>query len=250
MIWRDAKRGGVRDSSRTWRRRWSFTSKNLAVNDETPIEWAQLSAPWRTAFELAWEGLLAGSPPVGAVVVDPAGQVIARGRSRRHEATAPAGELAGSRLAHAEVNALAALPVDSTEDIWLLVTLEPCYLCTAAAAISHVSGVWFAGSDPMWRFLEDIATFHPELQRRDYERRGPMPGPIGAWATLLPLIERVRRNPTGTRIDASATVGSELVDYARDLVASHGATQLMVMPLDAAVTSIWPDLVELSNSMP
>ncbi len=211
------------------------------------MQWAQLPAPWRTAFELAWEGLLAGSPPVGAVVVDRAGEVVARGRSRRHEATAPPGELAGSRLAHAEVNALAALPVDSNQDVWLFVTLEPCYLCAAAAAISHVAGVWFAGSDPMWRFLEDIATFHPELERRRYQRRGPMSGPIGAWASLLPLIERVRRNPTGTRIDAFEAAGGDLVEYARDLVASDRANELMHMPLDAAVTSIWRDLVELSS---
>ena len=134
--------------------------------------------------------------------------------------------------------------------MWLLVTLEPCYLCTAAAAISHVAGVWFAGSDPMWRFLEDIASFHPELQRREYERRSPMPGPVGAWATLLPLIERVRRDPTGIRLDAFDTVGTELVDYARDLVVSDRDCELMLMPLDDAVTSIWPDLVERSTEFP
>ena len=77
-----------------------------------------------------------------------------------------------------------------------------------------------------------------------------MPGPVGAWATLLPLIERVRRDPTGIRLDAFDTVGTELVDYARDLVVSDRDCELMLMPLDDAVTSIWPDLVERSTEFP
>ena len=204
----------------------SCNSKNLAVKDEIPLEWAQLPAPWHTAFELAWEGLLAGSPPVGAVVVNQTGRVIARGRSRRHEATAPVGQLAGSRLAHAEVNALATLPVDLAEEIWLYVTLEPCYLCTAAAAISHVAGVSFAGSDPMWRFLEDIATFHP----------GATAAPLRAARANAGTDRRVgdalAAHRTGSpesdrrgRIDAFETVGGELVDYAR-AASSRAAARL------------------------
>ena len=50
--------------------------------------WTTLPMAWRVAFELAWESLLAGSPPVGAVVVGPNGEIVGRGRSRRAEATA------------------------------------------------------------------------------------------------------------------------------------------------------------------
>jgi tRNA(adenine34) deaminase len=220
------------------------------VVEHLPTEWTQLAHPWRAAFDLAWEAFRAGSPPVGAVVVNEAGAVIGRGRSRRHEAVAPVGELAGSRIAHAEVNALAALPVESGPDVWLYTTLEPCFLCMAAATVSHVTGVWFAGSDPMWRFLDGLADFHPELRRREFKRRGPMPGPIGAWATLLPLLERIERNPTGVRIEAFGAVGGRLVEYAGDLVASGRARELMRMPLEAAVTSQWAHLVELAGSVP
>jgi tRNA(Arg) A34 adenosine deaminase TadA len=74
--------------------------------------WDEVAPAWREAFELAWQAYVAGSPPVGAVVVDGDGTVVARGRSRRAERHAPANQLAGSRLAHAELNALAALPTD------------------------------------------------------------------------------------------------------------------------------------------
>src|SRR5438552_1432449 len=111
--------------------------QNRAVGSGLATEWAALSPPWRAAFDLAWESFQAGSPPVGAVVTDRSDRIIGWGRSRRHETVAPVGQLAGSRLAHAEVNALAALPVDHDPELRLYVTLEPCLLCVAAAAISH-----------------------------------------------------------------------------------------------------------------
>ena len=82
--------------------------------------WEELPSPWLQAFELAWESYRAGSPPVGAVVLGPDGAVVARGRSRRSEGagSAPPNHLAGSRLAHAEINALAQLPVDHHAGQW------------------------------------------------------------------------------------------------------------------------------------
>jgi tRNA(adenine34) deaminase len=93
----------------------------------------QLEGPWRECFELAWEAFGAGTIPVGAVVVDASGATVARGRNRIFEATAPAGQLAGTYIAHAELNALAELPALPTRDgqgpysrHTLYTTLEPC----------------------------------------------------------------------------------------------------------------------------
>ena len=53
-----------------------------------------LDARWRATLELAWEAYLAGTIPVGAVVADADGRVVARGRNRIFE---PAGTgLSGS----------------------------------------------------------------------------------------------------------------------------------------------------------
>jgi tRNA(adenine34) deaminase len=76
---------------------------------EAAAAWAALAQPWQLAFELAWEALQAGSVQVGAVVVDPGGGLVTQGRSRSTEPTGPSGQLAGTCLAHAEVNALAGL---------------------------------------------------------------------------------------------------------------------------------------------
>ena len=72
-------------------------------------DWGRVEAPWRASFHLAWEAFAAGTIPVGAVVVDEAGRIVAEGRNRIFNDAAPARQLAATRLAHAELNALAQL---------------------------------------------------------------------------------------------------------------------------------------------
>src|SRR5919112_4197214 len=93
-------------------------------------------------------GLPSRQRPSRAVVVDPGGDLVTQGRSRSNEPTGPSGQLAGTSLAHAEVNALAGL---APGDYWshvLYTTLEPCLLCTAALTHAHVGAVRYAASDP------------------------------------------------------------------------------------------------------
>ncbi|HEV8178668.1 MAG TPA: hypothetical protein VGP54_00015, partial [Gaiellaceae bacterium] len=71
--------------------------------------WQELDEPWRAALELAWEAYLADTIPVGAVVGAGDGTIVARGRNRIFDP--PGHGVAGSRLAHAEVDVLAQLPV-------------------------------------------------------------------------------------------------------------------------------------------
>jgi tRNA(adenine34) deaminase len=106
-----------------------------------------LAEPWRAALELAWEAYLAGTIPVGSVVADADGRVVTRGRNRIFEP--PGHGLSGSRLAHAEVDALSQLPVTARyRDHVLYSTLEPCLLCTAATLLATVGRIEYAASDP------------------------------------------------------------------------------------------------------
>ena len=45
----------------------------------------ELDEPWHAALELAWEAYLAGTIPVGSVVADADGRIVARGRNRIFE---------------------------------------------------------------------------------------------------------------------------------------------------------------------
>jgi tRNA(Arg) A34 adenosine deaminase TadA len=206
-----------------------------------------LTVAWREAFLLAWESFVAGSPPVGAVIVDDRGSIVARGRSRRGENSAPRGHLASSRLSHAEINALAQIPANGEAPHNLLVTLEPCFLCTAAAAMSHVHAVRFAGPDPMWRFLAKLPDFHAVLRERWFVLDGPMPGPWGRWAALLPLLERLERNPNGARIDAFSQTDPELVAIARQIVDGRRLHAFRHRDLGEAVIEVWPALLTENN---
>lgn len=217
------------------------------MSDVLPEAWTALPTPWRDAFDQAWESFLAGSPAVGAVVVGPDGTVLGRGRSRRAEPDAPVGQLAGSRLAHAELNALADLPIDVEPGTTVYSTLQPCFLCSAAAAMSRVTTVWYAGLDPVWHFVHGIGDSDPMLQERWFELNGPLAGPVGAWASLLPLVDRLERKPSGLRLEAFEAVIPDLVDLARDLVVTDAVAGWRDGTLDQAVSAVWPRLVGLTE---
>ena len=110
---------------------------------------AALDDAWTRALELAWEAFRARTTPVGAVVVDAAGAIAAEGRGRRYEQAGPPRQLAGTHIAHAEINALARLGPDRHyEDHTLLTTLEPCGMCHGAAVQATVGALAYAGADP------------------------------------------------------------------------------------------------------
>jgi tRNA(Arg) A34 adenosine deaminase TadA len=141
---------------------------------------------WQQSFELAWESLRGGSIPVGAAVVDPDGQIIATGRNRRFDKTAPPGELAGSAIAHAEMNALATLPPDNYAEHTLYTTLEPCLLCTSALRIARIGTVRYAAADAVWAGVDDIPHVLTSRAARLWTKReGPLDGVLARWSGAM-----------------------------------------------------------------
>ena len=65
--------------------------------------------PMRLAFELAWQSVCAGSLGIGAVVTRADLSIVTTGRNRLFETDPGDDHLAGTSLAHAELNALAKL---------------------------------------------------------------------------------------------------------------------------------------------
>ena len=97
----------------------------------------------RAALVEARAALETGDVPVGAVVLDAQGRVIARGRNARERDSDP--------TAHAEVVALREAGRASGD--WqlagctLVVTLEPCALCAGAILAARVDRVVFGAWD-------------------------------------------------------------------------------------------------------
>ncbi|HKW53788.1 MAG TPA: nucleoside deaminase [Stellaceae bacterium] len=85
-----------------------------------------------------------GEVPVGAVLVDAAGAVLATAGNRTEERADP--------TAHAEMLVLREAAAERgrprLEDCDLYVTLEPCAMCTAAISFARVRRLYFAAADP------------------------------------------------------------------------------------------------------
>ena len=129
------------------------------------------TSPWdpamREALDEARAALATDDVPIGAVVVDPTGAVVGRGRNRREADADP--------TAHAEVVALRQAAVALGE--WrlsgctLVVTLEPCTMCAGATVLSRVDRLVFAAFDDkagavgsLWDVVRDRRLNHrPEV---------------------------------------------------------------------------------------
>ena len=127
--------------------------------------------PWdaavRAALEEASRAPAHGDVPVGALVLDPDGEVLSRAHNDR--------EGAGDPTAHAEVLALrrAAERLGSwrLSGCTLVVTLEPCTMCAGALVLARVQRVVYGAPDPkagavgsLWDVVRDRRLNHrPEV---------------------------------------------------------------------------------------
>ncbi len=100
--------------------------------------------PMEIALEEAAAAALRGEVPVGAVVTDAEGAVLARAGNRVEERRDP--------TAHAEMLALREAAARRGEkhlaDATLWVTLEPCAMCAQSASLFRVARVVFGAYDP------------------------------------------------------------------------------------------------------
>lgn len=93
----------------------------------------------QAAIAVAKKSTQDGGAAIGAIIVDPDGEIIARGESIVAVAHDP--------TAHAEINCIRAVAEargsDDLFDCVLYSTLEPCHMCLSAAAWSKIPQVFF-----------------------------------------------------------------------------------------------------------
>lgn len=89
--------------------------------------WGKVAPEFRRCFAMAWELWRAGSFPVGTLITDASGTIVAEGRNRQFEKSAPNGHLFNTWLTHGEIDAIGQLPVAEYTDytLWTLVCCAP-----------------------------------------------------------------------------------------------------------------------------
>lgn len=98
---------------------------------------------WKIAFKEAEVAGALGEVPIGCVIVDPEGQIVAQAGNRV--------EIQSDACAHAEI--LALRKAMKNKDNWrlegykLYVTLEPCPMCAGAILNSRIAEVHYAAPD-------------------------------------------------------------------------------------------------------
>jgi tRNA(adenine34) deaminase len=208
----------------------------------TPFD--ELQFGFRVALEKAWESSCAGSFGVGACVTTPSGEVVATGRNRLFEQRSGDDPLAGTSLAHAEINALAKLGFAQHRGKGLILwtTLQPCVQCLGAIRLSDVTDVRVLAPDPLFRGIEDMRLTVPFLRANwpSIQER-----PIDEWAAfslLLPTHVSAFWNVLPPGWDAFPI----LVRLARDLIEERTLIEAeeRQTPLPAVVASVATRLVD------
>ncbi|WP_295640624.1 nucleoside deaminase [uncultured Mailhella sp.] len=163
-----------------------------ALSSWGPEPPAPAGTSWRAlmlrALRLAGRAARSGEVPVGALVVNEEGRVLAEAHNeteRLHDPTAHAEVLALRRASAAAGN-------HRLGGCVLVVTLEPCLMCTGAIRESRVSGVVFGASDARAGAVCSC------LEGLDYACTGSAPWSFGgveaeACARILKNFFRVRR---------------------------------------------------------
>jgi tRNA(adenine34) deaminase len=122
----------------------------------------------RVALSVAADAVQTGDVPIGALVLSPSGEELARACNAR--------EALGDPTAHAEILALRAA-ARSYGDSWrlggctLVVTVEPCTMCAGALVLARVARVVFGAWEPrtgaagsLWDVVRDQRLNHrPEV---------------------------------------------------------------------------------------
>jgi tRNA(Arg) A34 adenosine deaminase TadA len=185
--------------------------------DEADEAFGALDEPWRVALAEAWTSWAAGSAGVGAVVSDADGNIVTTGRNRILEPRREPGVLASTFLAHAEMNALAVLPVGPAGDKTITTTYEPCLMCASTIVQMHLPRVRYAAADPVFDGLHDWFSTLPFAKTRLPERE-ELGGPIGAFAHVLHVSWLSFFGANSDIIDAHRSLKPAHLDLAREIV--------------------------------
>lgn len=194
--------------------------------------------PWAAAVEEAWLAFSEGTLGIGAVVVGADGAMVARGRNGIFGSQGLA--LSDSTLAHAEVNAIAALgPTRPVEHLTLFSTLEPCLLCLAASVLGGIDEIVYLAPDPLWAGTERLPEINEFVASRWPSPRLEERESLTSFSFTLAVHDLIRdRRAQSVAVAAAEAVRPDLVAIAEAAVASG------VLDEARRTAADWRDVIE------
>lgn len=138
------------------------------------MEWKNVPEVWQECFNEAWKSFQEGSRPIGALVTDREGVIIARGKSAVFNSLTES-ILSNNELGHAEINALLQLDnrVHTIRNTYTLFsTMEPCPLCFGAFYMSGIRNLKYAARDK-WAGSANLQNASPYMSLKPIQVEGP-----------------------------------------------------------------------------
>ena len=111
--------------------------------------WNDLEEPWKIAVEQAWDAYKGGTIPIGCVIMSQDGNIISKGRNQVFD-NGKGSSLAGTNMAHAEMNSMLGLNEIEHPDIReyiLYTTMEPCPMCFGTMVMMSIRNIKFGARD-------------------------------------------------------------------------------------------------------
>jgi tRNA(Arg) A34 adenosine deaminase TadA len=209
--------------------------------------WAALPTGAQVALEQQWSGVASRALPCGAAVTDVTEAVVASGRNHAYDPPAGSDALQHTRIAHAELNALAELDTDldwSTLTLWS--TQHPCAMCAAAVSFTGIGHVVYLASDPSDD--SDSALIVASRGTVGYRFFGDE-----TWAAVSTLLflstGAYARGEDDNNVRSAFAETPRVARLALDLAAEDHLARLSGagVPLARALEPLWPRLTELAG---
>jgi hypothetical protein len=116
--------------------------------------------------------------------------------------------------------------------------LHPCPMCLGAVVVARTGQLHFAAYDPTWLGIEQLPDLNDEVRRRWPLVTGPLSGPVGEWAAVLPCL-----NTTGSLSRAMESVAPRRAELAQAIASRLGRRADLPGTASQAIEQVW-DLLE------
>jgi tRNA(adenine34) deaminase len=211
--------------------------------------WDLLLHPWPFCIEQAWKAYCAGDPFVGAVVTDPAGEIVSHGCGHRLDngrlsiavpgADGVPSPLAHHPLAHAELQALLSFDYAQVDPrtCALYTTLEPCPSCAGALTMSNVRRLHYACRDP-WAGSADLLRSTAFIRMQGIQVSGPHDGALQEVLAAVNVEHCLRQGRPQRHIDAWAAISMRAVEAGTALFRSGRLQELCRTPAPEVIDEI------------